>query len=170
LSVSVTDQPLVRLFEEISTQTGVNLMVHGTEHGLISADFHDLPLEMGIRRLLDGRSHVIFHDSEGKGKIMVWILSSPGVVANTPLGGSRSAASRRRARPVQRSAEASRGAERAAERRRQIRNLHTGDSAENTIPVLPDEFGGENEIIRNAILQGQIPEELIKALTEGLNQ
>ena len=170
LSVSVTDQPVVSLFEEISTQAGVSLMVHGTDHGLISADFHNLPLETGIKRLLDGRSHVIFHDAAAKGQMMVWILSSADVVANQPQGRSQMATNRQESRSAKRSAKAPVGAEKTAERNRQLQDLYLGDGAENALPDLLEGLGSETDIIRDAIAQGQLPQQLIDTLREGSGQ
>ena len=167
LSVSVTDQPVVSLFEEISSQAGVRLVVHGTDHGLISADFRDLPLETGIKRLLHGRSHVISHDAEAKGQMMVWILSSPDVVAKLRQGRSQTAANRQGSRSSKPSAKAPGGAEKTGERKRRLRNLYLGEGAENALPDLLEELGSEKDIIRDAIANGQLPEQLIDALGEG---
>ncbi len=162
LSVSVANQPIVSVFEEISARAGLGLVIHGSDHGLISADFHDLPLERGIRRLLAGRNHVIVRDAEGKGQIMVWILSSPAVAADTRRDRHRLAPDRSENRSVQLSAETS------AEQH--LRNLYPGGGVANALPDLLDDLGDEGDIIRDAIAQGEIPQQLIDALEQESGQ
>lgn len=67
LTLRANDIPLKEVLTEIVDQSGISITIHGELEGLISADFSDLPMDEGLKRLVKGLNYVFIYGSE-KGK------------------------------------------------------------------------------------------------------
>jgi len=68
LTVKLKDIPLEKVLTEIANQTGIQIIFYGPMEGLLSADFSDLPLDKGLRRLTRDFDHIfIYHPAKAKG-------------------------------------------------------------------------------------------------------
>jgi hypothetical protein len=68
LTVKLIDIPLDKVLTEIANQTGIQIIFYGPMEGLLSADFSDLPLDKGLRRLTQDFDHIfIYHPAKAKG-------------------------------------------------------------------------------------------------------
>lgn len=66
LTVRLRDIPLERVLREIAIQTGIQITFYGPVEESVSADFSDLPLDRGLRRLFRDFNHIFIYN-EGKG-------------------------------------------------------------------------------------------------------
>lgn len=67
IMLKATDISLKEVLTEIVNQTGIRIIVHGELDGLLSADFSDLSLDEGLKRLVKDFNYVFIYDP-GKGK------------------------------------------------------------------------------------------------------
>ena len=68
LTLRVTNAPLKEVLAEIVKQSGVQITIHGELEGLCSADFSDLSLEEGLKRLVKDFNHVFIYGPEASKK------------------------------------------------------------------------------------------------------
>jgi hypothetical protein len=61
LTVKAKDIPLERVLGEIANQTLIEIVLYGPPGELVSADFSDLPLEKGLKRLTHHCNHVLIY-------------------------------------------------------------------------------------------------------------
>jgi hypothetical protein len=61
LTVKAKDIPLERVLWEIANQTLIEIVLYGPAGELVSADFSDLPLEKGLKRLTHNCNHVLIY-------------------------------------------------------------------------------------------------------------
>jgi hypothetical protein len=61
LTVKAKDIPLERVLGEIANQTLIEIVLYGPAGELVSADFSDLPLEKGLKRLTHNCNHVLIY-------------------------------------------------------------------------------------------------------------
>jgi hypothetical protein len=79
LSVRAAGAPLGRVLDRIADQAGLRIVSNGPLDDPVHADFQQLPLGTGLRRLLGGRSHGMVHQASGDGQgppsiAVVWVL------------------------------------------------------------------------------------------------
>ena len=74
ISVKLDNVPLAKLLAVIAERTGARIVVHGTAEENLSIEFHDLPLEEGLRRIVRGKNAAFFYDSNAQ-------ISTGGVTA-----------------------------------------------------------------------------------------
>ena len=67
MMLKATDAPLREVLTEIVNQTGIRIIIHGELDGVLCADFSDLPLDEGLKRLFKEFNYVFIYDP-GKGK------------------------------------------------------------------------------------------------------
>lgn len=67
LTVQLKDIPLERVLKEIAIQTGIQITFYGSVAGSVSADFSNLPLDRGLKRLFRDFNHIFIYN-KGKGK------------------------------------------------------------------------------------------------------
>jgi hypothetical protein len=67
LSVSLQDTELKDVLEEISRQGGIGMIMEKPVEKIISMEFKDLPLEIGLRKLLEGTDYYIVFSSDKTG-------------------------------------------------------------------------------------------------------
>jgi hypothetical protein len=68
LTAKLKDISLEKVFAEIADQTGIQIVFYGPTEGTLSADFSDLPVDIGLRRLTRGFDHVfIYRRGEKRG-------------------------------------------------------------------------------------------------------
>jgi hypothetical protein len=65
LTVKLKDAPLEKVLTEIAHQAGIQIVFYGLLEGVVSADFTDLPLDEGLRRLIRDLDHIFLY-REGK--------------------------------------------------------------------------------------------------------
>lgn len=165
LSVSVANQPLVDVFEQISAETGVDLVVHGADHGAITAKFEDLPLESAIKQLLAGRNYALAGATEPGEELRVWIMAPKGAAPTTPparLRNARLRADRSNRRTDQTGGRREATGAQASERLLQILSERT-EGATGLQSLLQDgeEIGS---ILREAMQEGDVPTELLEIM------
>ena len=61
LTVKLKDVPLEKVLTEIVNQTGIQISIDGPMEELVSADFSDLPLDEGLKRLLRDFNHIFIY-------------------------------------------------------------------------------------------------------------
>jgi hypothetical protein len=61
LTVKLKDISAGKVFAEIADQTGIQIIFYGSTEGTLSADFSDLPVDKGLRRLTRGFDHVFIY-------------------------------------------------------------------------------------------------------------
>lgn len=65
LTVKAKDIPFERVLEEIANQIRIEIVLYGPPGELVSADFSDLPLENGLKRLARNFNYVLIYKPEG---------------------------------------------------------------------------------------------------------
>jgi hypothetical protein len=66
LTVKLKDAPLEKVLTEIAGQAGIQIIFYGLLEGLVSADFTDLPLDEGLRRLIRDFDHIFIYGGDKK--------------------------------------------------------------------------------------------------------
>jgi len=67
LTLKATDAPLIEVLTRIVNETGIRITLHGEPDDVLTADFSDLPLDKGLRRLLKDWDYVLIYDqAEGR--------------------------------------------------------------------------------------------------------
>ena len=61
LTVKLKDIPLEKVLMGIADQTGIQIICYGPLEGLVSADFADLPVDEGLRRLIRDLDHIFIY-------------------------------------------------------------------------------------------------------------
>ncbi len=167
LSVSVRDRPLVGLFEEISSETGVGLVVHGADHGAVTAQFDDLPLESALKRLLRGHNYAMSGAADPEREITVWIMApSEAAPAMPPARLRRPAQTARRSTPG-RPARNQRARQEAASEDLLEALSENSEAAESLQKLLEDE-NAVGDLIRDAVQDGDVPPELLELIGGGV--
>lgn len=94
LTVSLKNAPLKQVLTFIGQQGGIEIRLAGSGgHPLITDSFMDLPLEVGLRRLLEGVNHVIVYSAHGSERriAQVFVMSGSGSLAQSSAAiGTRS--------------------------------------------------------------------------------
>ncbi len=85
LSVKVQDISLRELLEEIARQGGMPLEVNTSLEENITVQFHDLPLEEGLRQILQNQSFTLEY-TEHTLKKGPWTISRPTKLSIFPMG------------------------------------------------------------------------------------
>jgi HEAT repeat protein len=68
LTVKLKDVPLEKALTEIANQAGIQIVSYGPLEGIVSADFTELPLDEGLRRLIRDLDHIfIYHEGKSRG-------------------------------------------------------------------------------------------------------
>ena len=87
LSVKIHDVSLAAVLKILAERLGARIVIFGSSHQPVNADFTGEPLEQGIKRLLGGRNSVFFYVSEGQPEMQMYRLTEvrvfppPGEVA-----------------------------------------------------------------------------------------
>ena len=87
LTVSLKNAPLKQVLTFIGQQGGIEIRLAGSGgHPLITDSFMDLPLEVGLRRLLEGVNHVLVYSAHGSEQriAQVFVMSGSGSLAQSP--------------------------------------------------------------------------------------
>lgn len=61
LTVKVRDIPMKRVLMEIANQARIKILFYGPAEKLLSADFSDIPLDKGVKRLTGGRNYAFIY-------------------------------------------------------------------------------------------------------------
>jgi hypothetical protein len=91
LHVSVKNQKLITVIEDVVKKTGVQIVIKSGDDEELTIEFDYLPLEKGIKRLLKGKNSVFIYSSKEAGhpailsKVLVFPKS--GGITMTGLGG-----------------------------------------------------------------------------------
>ena len=64
LTLRLKDAPLEKVLTEIAHQAGIQITFYGRMEGALSADFSDLPMEKGLRRLIRDFNYVFIYGAE----------------------------------------------------------------------------------------------------------
>ena len=91
LAVSLKEAPLKAVLEEIGRQGRIEVTIQGPLTKTISLEFHQLPLEEGLRRLLRGCGWMTVGRRNGKMEQLV-VAETPEGLSRTALSGDRSRA------------------------------------------------------------------------------
>ena len=71
ISVKMDNVPLAKLLAVVAERTGARVVVNGTADENFSVEFHDLPLEEGLRRIVRGKNVAFFYESRiSKGRVI----------------------------------------------------------------------------------------------------
>jgi len=63
ISVKMDNVPLAKLLAIVAERTRARVVVHGTADENLNVEFHDLPLEEGLRRIVHGKNVAFFYES-----------------------------------------------------------------------------------------------------------
>ena len=91
LTLRAANAPLQDVLNEIVDQLEIPLVVHGELKGLLSAEFSEVPLEEGLKRLIGGFNHVFIYDAAKVGqedpplrKIIIYAENTQGMGERPP--------------------------------------------------------------------------------------
>jgi hypothetical protein len=76
VSVKIAEASLEEVLREISLQSRIRLVLHGSRQEMISADFQLVPLDEALRRLLK-ENFLLLYGIDGE-LVEVWVLREPG--------------------------------------------------------------------------------------------
>jgi hypothetical protein len=78
VSVAIEGASLADILDEISAQTGITLVLHGSPRGQISARFESVALEEALRRLITDSFVLRYSSGAERPEVDIWIVSSGG--------------------------------------------------------------------------------------------
>jgi len=68
LTLKLKDAPLEKVLTEIAHQAGIQITVYGPMEGYLSAEFSEVPVEKGLRRLMRDFNYVFIYGAEKRKK------------------------------------------------------------------------------------------------------
>ncbi len=85
VSVAVEGVSLAEILTEISAQTGIVLVLHGSPQEKISAQFQSIPLDEALHRLIKSNFVLLYSSGTEKPEVEIWVVSSGSSAPQTPL-------------------------------------------------------------------------------------
>jgi hypothetical protein len=175
LSVNVSDAPLDTVLVEISRQTGLDIsletkLVKSFSEEKVTAEFKDLALEDGLRRLLGPRNMMLLYDAAGLTEARIYIDGTGGFRSIKPPAPAPKA---RAQMPVMARKMTDAERARALARERQRPQQQTEQTAAEKLSSTLDELSGqgdEQKAMRTAldVLERERDPEMLETALSGL--